>query len=292
MKVLNEIAEDPNEKGTVCNTATGLYDTMCKLETGILCECWNVILERFHATSKQLQGPNMDLNTAVQLLKSLETFVQAQRSEFDKFEESGKKLSSATQYMNIAMRRRRRNVRLQPLGDVQTQSVDDDITAPDGTGGRDQFRRDSSLPIMDMLMSALHKRRCSYSEIAELFGFLRQLRIVEDSEIRQHVQTLVHAYSADLEDSLAEELIQFRPLLVSFQSEFDSISSTCSFELFMYKLIIAKHLRSTFPNTEIMLRIYLCLMVSNASGERSFSRLKHIKNHHQCIKTDLCGYRL
>ena len=70
MKVLNEIAEDPNENGTVCNMATGLYDIMYKLETGIFCDCWSysVIIERFHATSKQLQDPKMDLNTAVQLL--------------------------------------------------------------------------------------------------------------------------------------------------------------------------------------------------------------------------------
>jgi len=123
-------------------------------------------------------------------------------------------------------------------------------------------------------MSALHKRRCAdvkYSEIAELFGFLRQLRVIDDSEIRQHAQTLVHAYKSDLKDSLAEELLQFRPLLVSFQSEFDSISSTCSFELFMYKFITPNHLQSTFPNTEIMLRIYLCLMVSNASCEADLS---------------------
>ena len=33
-----------------------------------------------------------------------------------------------------------------------------------------------------------------------------------------------------------------------------------------------------FPNIEIALRIYLSLMVSNCSGERSFSKLKRIKN--------------
>jgi hypothetical protein len=229
----------------------------------------------------------MDLNTAVQLIKSLEAFVQAQRSEFDKFEENGKKMTSATQYKNVVMRRRRPNVRLQPLGDVQTQSVDDEVTGD--TAGKDQFRRDSFLPIMDMLLSALQKRRCSYSELAELFGFLSQLRIIEDNEIRQHAQTLVHTYNADLEDSLAEELIQFRSMLVSFQNEFDSVSTTCSFELFMYKLLTEKYLQSTFPNTEIMLRIYLCLMVSNASGERSFSRLKHIKNH---LRTSMHQNRL
>jgi len=33
----------------------------------------------------------------------------------------------------------------------------------------------------------------------------------------------------------------------------------------------------TFPNVEIALRIYLCMMVSNASDERSFSKLGRVK---------------
>ena len=36
--------------------------------------------------------------------------------------------------------------------------------------------------------------------------------------------------------------------------------------------------RCTFPNVDVLLRIYLVLMISNCSGERSFSKLKLIKN--------------
>ena len=46
----------------------------------------------------------------------------------------------------------------------------------------------------------------------------------------------------------------------------------------MYRIIKDKGLSSTFPNAEIMLRIFLSLMVSNSSGERTFSKLKLIKN--------------
>ena len=35
---------------------------------------------------------------------------------------------------------------------------------------------------------------------------------------------------------------------------------------------------SIFPNVEVVLRIYLSMMVSNCSGERTFSKLKRIKN--------------
>jgi len=41
----------------------------------------------------------------------------------------------------------------------------------------------------------------------------------------------------------------------------------------MYKLLTSLNLSQTYPNVEIGLRIYRCMMVSNASGERSFSKL-------------------
>ena len=108
----------------------------------------------------------MNLNTAVRLPKSRESFVQSQRIEFDKFEQVDKQLTGATEYRDVVMQKRRPNVRLQPLGHVL--SADDMANAPD----RDQFRWDSFLPVMDMLLSALRKRVSAYHEIAQRFGFL------------------------------------------------------------------------------------------------------------------------
>ena len=51
-----------------------------------------------------------------------------------------------------------------------------------------------------------------------------------------------------------------------------------SLELRMYRLLVAKNLETVVPNTVIAIRIYLSLMISNCSGERSFSKLKLIKN--------------
>ena len=56
------------------------------------------------------------------------------------------------------------------------------------------------------------------------------------------------------------------------------IDTDASKELDMFRLLVKQGLAPTFPNVEITLRIYLCLMVSNCSGERTFSRLKLIKN--------------
>ena len=52
-------------------------------------------------------------------------------------------------------------------------------------------------------------------------------------------------------------------------------------EFQMYKLILQNKLETVFPNIEVALRIYLSLMISNCSGERSFSILCYIKNSYR-----------
>lgn len=41
-----------------------------------------------------------------------------------------------------------------------------------------------------------------------------------------------------------------------------------------------------FPNVEIALRIFLSMMVTNCSGERSFSKLKRIKKYNATRKIE------
>ena len=170
MEVLNEIAEDRNEKGNVCNTATGLHKQMCRLETGIFTECWNVILERLNATNIQLQNPKMDLNTSVHLLKSLKVFIESLRSEFDRFEEGGKCLTGIFHYHEEVGRKRRNNVRLTPLGDTL---IDEDAVM-----GKDKFRLDSFFPLIDMLLSALQTRVSAQRSLTKIW-LSQQIRILE-----------------------------------------------------------------------------------------------------------------
>ncbi len=46
----------------------------------------------------------------------------------------------------------------------------------------------------------------------------------------------------------------------------------------MYRLIRENTMQSCFTNVEILLRVYLCMMVTNCTGERSFSKLRRINN--------------
>lgn len=57
----------------------------------------------------------------------------------------------------------------------------------------------------------------------------------------------------------------------------------------MYKLMLENNIKDCFPNVEVTLRMYLTLMVTNCSAERSFSKLKLIKNR---LRTSILEDRL
>ena len=84
------------------------------------------------------------------------------------------------------------------------------------------------------------------------------------------------AYPEDIEDHLSEELIQFSALLKTNLGA--CLDKKMNKEVQMYKLIKENGLESAYPNVNIVLRIYLSLMVTNCNGERSFSKLKHVKS--------------
>ena len=89
---------------------------MSMLETagiGLYAFFWNDIFDRVNASSKILQNPKLDLNTAVATVKSLRTFVESKRDCFAEYESKGADISGTTEY--VQTRTRRQNVRLQPL---------------------------------------------------------------------------------------------------------------------------------------------------------------------------------
>lgn len=96
---------------------------------------------------------------------------------------------------------------------------------------------------------------------------------IDCNEIEAAAAKLVSEYKDDLDQSLGVELVQFAAFFTHFPED-DKMGR----EQFLYKLLMDKHVADTFPNVEIMLRMYLVLMVTNCSGERSFSKLKFIKN--------------
>jgi hypothetical protein len=126
----------------------------------------------------------------------------------------------------------------------------------------------------------------AYELVSGRFSFLQKLDELSPHEILTAASNLVDIYKDDLDACLGNELVQFAEFFASFK---DEQAVDVSRENFMYKLILDKQVQGSFPNVEIVLRMYLVLMISNCSAERSFSKMKFIKNR---LRTTMCSGRL
>lgn len=247
--------------------AEGLLARMNQLETGIFTAFWNDILQRVDATNRSLQNPKLDLNAAVALLTGLKDCISSKRDDFKNYEKHGEQLSGSSEYVQNTTRRRQRNVRLDPLDYGRAEEVQ---LSPSS-----KYKAESFLPVVDQFISCLDQRLQAYKLVSSQFGFFGCLKVLPAEELQAAAKKLVDSYPNDLDHSLVDELCHFAGFVSNFTDEEPENIST---ELFLYQLIVNKGVQDTFPNVAISLRIYLVMMVTNCSAERSFSKLKLIKN--------------
>ena len=93
-------------------------------------------------------------------------------------------------------------------------------------------------------------------------------------KIEPNSNTLLQYYTDDLEESLPEEMIHFSTLIKQHHFNIE-----CK-EIQMFRFINENEFKHAFSNASVVFRLYLCLMISNCSGERSFLVLhvKRVKN--------------
>ena len=101
---------------------------------------------------------------------------------------------------------------------------------------------------------------------------------LDKEQIRGLALRMAETYHTDLQqNTFPDEMIQ----VVHFAK-----ARGCSSPSDLASLIHNEDLESTFPNVSIALRMFLCLMISNCSGERSFSRMALVKNKLRSTMTD------
>ena len=182
-------------------------------------------------------------------------------------------MSGTSEYAQSYNRARRRSVRQTPLDYGQTPEVE--------LSPSDRFRTRSFLPVIDQLDQSLTQRIAAYDAVSRQFGFLGKLNIMTAAEIQSAATDLVATYSDDLEDCLGNELVQFAELSNVVEDEGKDLGA----EHLLYTTLVDKRLQSTFPNVEIALRMYLVLMSTNCTSERTFSKMKLIKNRLRATMT-------
>ena len=224
---------------------------MKKLKTIILLELCSCIMESFHKTSQALQDSKVTLNGATNLLQGLHDFIQLLRPQFQKFEGRGQVLSGCHHY-------KRRNVRLDSEGESE-----ETLLHPSS-----RFKVDSYFPIIDQILSSMKTRIEAYDRLQRIFSFLMELTTMSSCKIEASAKTFFQYYPDDLEELLPEEMIYFSTLIKQhhFNNEYKEIQ--------MFRFIYGNEFMHEFLNVSVVFRLYLCLMISDCSGQRSFSVLK------------------
>jgi hypothetical protein len=96
------------------------------------------------------------------------------------------------------------------------------------------------------------------------------VKICDRDDIDAMISDLMLAYGEDIDcNAFRDELLQF----LRFTKQ-ESVQTPSD----IYK-ILTQGLKATFPNVETILRIYLTIPISNATGERTFSALKRVKSY-------------
>ena len=288
--VVSEIAKDKNLKSECRDKAKGLFKNMKKLETGVMVILWSKILERFDTTTKKLQYADLDLNKACSLYESLKVYIQSQRSTFSDIELEAKKLTKCESYQGETVESGRKRKRNPKYDDYCGSSTLDPVA--ESLSPSEKFKIDNFIVIIDKLDTALTDRLKAYQPVRDIFGPLQKLLKGTHAEIRKMARNILNAYPDDLEEGLVEEFVHLQSYLnlpeilsqINLKNDENENenskdkSSRVSFELQIYRLIHKHELGDTFHNVEIALRIYLSMMVTNCSGERSFSKLNFIKD--------------
>ena len=266
---LKAISRDAQQTGGTRNEADSLYQRMKQLETAFLCVLWQEILSRFNETSKSLQAVKVDIKLAIDLLLSLDSFINNLRDRFAEFEERAKEFSDNENYKTTLQRKRKRNTRFDSdVGNAHTEDV--------ALAGADKFRTETFLVIIDRLTTTLKQRSIAYKMVYHRFAALLAAGTMQPEPALGN--QLAREYPADLsEDLLYGELVQWSSFAMSRQ---------CDSPLLQISLLHENELHSTFPNVSVALRMYLSLMITNCSGERSFSTMALIKNKNRATMGD------
>ena len=125
---------------------------------------------------------------------------------------------------------------------------------------REYFRIIVFLQIIDSILAAMQKRLIEYSGVRDKFSFLHNIVDLPAACLREACNKLVRAYSADLEPSLSEEMIQFKYFLNSSTQDdtFPRVkkkgANYCT-EVQYYSVASSPGVCKTFHNVNVAFRI-------------------------------------
>lgn len=245
------------------NTAVSLKKKMESFEFVISMTVWEKVLKPLSVVSKILQSPQTSLHQAVEYLQECIDAIQKMRNTYEELVFSATELCSKWGISIIKENKRKK------FAKRQYDSIDNDKRL---YTIEENFRISVFLPLTDTAIFQLQDRFKGLETVSRNFDFLQPLNLIKYSEenIIKSCYDFISFYSTDVSSDLTRQVLSLRDFLG--KTEMKTIK-----ELSLY--IIENDISSLFSEIFTACIIFLSLPVSVASAERSFSKLKLIKNY-------------
>lgn len=140
------IAKNTDQSAEMRNEAQSIGKKMKKLETIILTETWNDLLEAINKTSLSLQNNTITMDVATKLFESLSKYISNARNNFDQYESAAKEINPNSDYKDKLQKKRIRSTRITFL-EKQSETVQLD--------GKEKLYVETFHPITDTLNTHL-----------------------------------------------------------------------------------------------------------------------------------------
>lgn len=247
--------------------ATALKNAIGKFSFIFLVNVQTKILECTNAASQLLQAKDADILKASTLLQNAISVLVEYREQFD--EAKSATLALATQWgsqTEFEVSRARKVKR----------HFDELCEDSRLTDAESNFRVNVFNACLDIIIQQLSRRFTSLNATVDMFQSVHPNTLLRagDQELHQAARRLSDHYSRDIGPSFPDQLLCFR---ASFRDLIPKQKSVPD----LAKMLLVNHpaVTSTFSEVCTALLLFLTLPVTVATSERSFSKLKLIKNH-------------
>lgn len=245
--------------------AIGLKKKIESFEFILLLTMWEIILRNFHFVSKKLQSTNTNLHDACTYLKQVISSIIIMR---DKYEELVVSASDQCNKWNIPIQKiiHRR---------VYSKRVFDDVDGDRRLDiSEDNLRVVVFLPVIDTAIVQLKERFIGLYEVTNKFNFLVPQNIINYSEddIIKASYDFQLFYKSDITTDLTRQMLSIKSVLLDLLKNIHSIKD-------LLQCILINDMASTYNDIFSASIIFMTLPVTVANAERSFSKLKIIKNY-------------
>lgn len=225
------------------------------------------ILENVNSVSKMLQSKDMDLSSATKLIDNANKVLSNFRNNYEEVKRTAVSLAE-----NWGIQAKFENKRVKKVKQhFDELCVDERLQDPEA-----RFKTTVFYRCLDIAINQLHNRFTGMNTVVQRFQILQPATLSAESDdtVFKEATKLREFYQDDLSNDFPGQLLSFRSAL----KEDIRISSSIR-DLAILLLVDNSGLSSTLPDVCIAFLLFLTLPVTVSSAERSFSKLKLIKNY-------------